>query len=161
MPPEPSLVLPATLLVAGLLMVAAEFFLPTVILGFIGAIVSCLGIYLSAARGAGVCLVFAAVFVIGLALEFVFFRRILPGTLIGRALENHARNATTAVPPADDFARYVGRTAVAKTVLAPSGTVEVDGVLLEAFSLDGFVERAASVVVTEAAAGRVTVRVVR
>ena len=161
MPPEPSLVLPAALLIAGLLMVAAEFFLPTVILGFIGAIVSCLGIYLSAARGAGVCLVFALVFVIGLALEFVFFRKILPGTVIGRGLENHTRNDTPAVPTADDYARYVGRAAVAKTVLAPSGTVEIDGVLLEAFSLDGFVERGTPVVVTEAAAGRVTVRVAR
>jgi membrane-bound ClpP family serine protease len=43
-------------------------------------------------------------------------------------------------------------------VLAPSGTVEVDGALLEAYSLDGFVERAAGVVVVEAGAGRVSVR---
>ena len=161
MPPEPSLVLPAALLIAGLLMVAAEFFLPTVILGFIGAIVSCVGIYLSAARGAGVCAVFVLIFITGLVLEFVFFRKILPGTPVGRAMENHARNAIPAVPTADDYAHYVGRTAIAKTVLAPSGTVEIDGVLLEAFSLDGFVERASAVVVTEASAGRVTVRVVR
>ena len=42
--------------------------------------------------------------------------------------------------------------------LQPSGTVEIDGALLEAFSLDGYVERHAAVVVTEAGSGRVTVR---
>ena len=156
--PEPSLVLPAALLIAGLIMVGAEFFLPTVVLGFIGAIVSCLGIYLSAARGAGTCAVFAVIFVTGLVLEFVLFRRILPSTPFGRAMENHTRNTGHAVAPAADFAQYVGRSAVAKTVLAPSGTVEVDGAILEAISLDGFVERAAAVVITEASAGRVTVR---
>ena len=56
------------------------------------------------------------------------------------------------------YAAYVGRPAKAVTVLAPSGTVEVDGALLEAFSLDGYVERHAAVVITEAGAGRVTVR---
>lgn len=161
MPTEPSLVLPAALLLAGLLMVAAEFFLPTVVLGFLGAIVSCVGIYLSAAHGAGICAVFVLIFVTGLVLEFVFFRRILPGTPVGKAMENHARNATSAVPSVDDYACYVGRVAIAKTILAPSGTVEVDRALLEAFSLDGYVERGASVVVTEASPGRVTVRISR
>lgn len=158
---EPSLVLPVALLIAGLIMVGAEFFLPTVILGFIGAAVSFFGIYLSASHGAATCAVFSAVFITGLVLEFVLFRKILPSTPFGRAMENHTRNAGHAVPPAEAFAQYVGRTAVARTVLAPSGTVEIDGVLLEAFSLDGFVERASSVVITEAAAGRVTVRLVR
>jgi membrane-bound serine protease (ClpP class) len=65
------------------------------------------------------------------------------------------------VPSASGYALYVGRQARTLTVLAPSGAVEIDGVRVEAFSADGYVERGAAVVVTEAAAGRVTVRISR
>ena len=51
-PDTVALVLPIGLLVAGLVLIGAEFFLPTVVLGFIGAVISFAGIYLSAAAGA-------------------------------------------------------------------------------------------------------------
>ncbi len=155
---EASLLLPISLLVAGLIMIGAEFFLPTVFLGFLGAVVSFAGIYLSAEAGAVTCGVFGAVFVIVLALEFFAFRRLLPQTGIGRAMISVSSNDGAAGPAAAGFAVYVGKTGKAVTVLAPSGTVEIDGTLVEAFSLDGFVERHAAVVVTEAGSGRVTVR---
>ena len=155
---EVSLVLPVSLLLAGLLLIAAEFFLPTVFLGFVGAAVSFAGIYLSAAAGALTCALFCVTFLIVLALEFFAFRRLLPQTGIGRAMINVSSNDGAAVPAAAGFAVYVGKTGKALTVLAPSGTAEVDGALLEAFSLDGFVERGAPVVVVEAGAGRVSVR---
>jgi membrane-bound serine protease (ClpP class) len=155
---EVSLVLPVSLLVAGLVLIAVEFFLPTVFIGFLGAAVSFVGIYLSAEAGAFTCALFCVAFVFVLALEFFAFRRILPQTVIGRAMINVSSNDGAAVPAAAGFAVYVGKTGKAVTVLAPSGTVEVDGALLEAYSLDGFVERAAGVVVVEAGAGRVSVR---
>ncbi len=155
---EVSLVLPVSLLLAGLVLIGAEFFLPTVFLGFVGAAVSFVGIYLSAAAGALTCGLFCVAFVVILALEFLAFRRLLPQTGIGRAMINVSSNDGVAVPAAAGFAVYVGKSGKAVTVLAPSGTAEVDGALLEAFSLDGFVERGAAVVVVEAAAGRVTVR---
>ena len=155
---EVSLLLPISLLVAGLVLIGAEFFLPTVFLGFVGAIVSFAGIYLSAEAGALTCGLFCAVFVVVLALEFFAFRRLLPQTGIGRAMINVSSNDGAAVPAAAGYALYVGKAGRALTVLAPSGTVEVDGQRLEAFSADGFVERGAPVLVTEADAGRVTVR---
>jgi len=157
-PEEVSLVLPIGLLVSGLVLIGAEFSLPTVVLGFLGAVISFAGIYLSAAAGAGTCAVFCAVFLVVLALEFFAFRRLLPQTGIGRSMINVSSNEGAAVPAAAGYAVYVGKTGKAVTVLAPSGTVEIDGALVEAFSLDGFVERNAAVVVTEAGAGRVTVR---
>jgi len=156
-----SLVLPISLLLGGLVLIAAEFFLPTIVLGFLGALVSFVGIYLSAEAGGDVCLAFLAAFVVLLGLEFLAFRRLLPHTGMGRSLTNAVSNDGAAVPSAAAFAPYVGKTAVATTVLAPSGTAEVEGRLLEAFSLDGYVERGAAVTITEAGAGRVTVRRVR
>ena len=155
---EVSLVLPVSLLVAGLVLIAVEFFLPTVFIGFLGAAISFVGIYLSAEAGAFTCALFCVAFVFVLALEFFAFRRLLPQTGIGRAMINVSSNDGAAVPAAAGFAVYVGKTGKAVTVLAPSGTAEVDGALLEAFSLDGFVERGAAVVVVEAGAGRVSVR---
>jgi membrane-bound serine protease (ClpP class) len=155
---EVSLVLPVSLLVAGLVLIAVEFFLPTVFIGFLGAAISFVGIYLSAEAGAFTCALFCVAFVFVLALEFFAFRRLLPQTGIGRAMINVSSNDGAAVPAAAGFAVYVGKTGKAVTVLAPSGTAEVDGALLEAFSLDGFVERGAPVVVVEAGAGRVSVR---
>jgi membrane-bound serine protease (ClpP class) len=157
----PSLMLATGLLIAGLVLIAAEFFLPTLVLGFLGAVVSFAGIYLSAEAGWVTCLIYALVFLVVLGLEFVAFRRLLPATAAGRAMTNQTRNAAAAVPAAAGYALYVGKTGRALTVLAPSGTVEVDGQRLEAFSVDGFVERGAPILVTEADAGRVTVRLVR
>jgi membrane-bound serine protease (ClpP class) len=157
----PSLTLATGLLVAGLVLIAAEFFLPTLVLGFLGAVVSFAGIYLSAEAGWVTCLTYVLIFLVVLVLEFVAFRRLLPATAAGRAMTNQARNAAAAVPAAAGYALYVGKSGRALTVLAPSGTVEVDGQRLEAFAVDGFVERGAAVLVTEADAGRVTVRLVR
>lgn len=158
---EPSLFVPSGLLIAGLVLIGAEFFLPGVILGFVGALVSFAGIYLSAESGAVTCGVFSALFVLALALEFVAFRQLFPRTAIGRSMTNASSNAGTAVPSAAGYALYVGKAGKATTVLAPSGTIEIDGMLVEAFSLDGFVERGSAVVVIEAAPGRVTVRRIR
>ena len=97
---EVSLVLPVSLLLAGLLLIAAEFFLPTVFLGFVGAAVSFAGIYLSAAAGALTCALFCVTFLIVLALEFFAFRRLLPQTGIGRAMINVSSNDGAAVPAA-------------------------------------------------------------
>ena len=157
-PEEVSLILPIGLLVAGLVLIGAEFFLPTVVLGFLGAVVSFAGIYLSADAGALTCAVFCVVFLVVLTLVFFAFRRLLPQTAIGRSMINVSSNEGSAVPAAAGYAVYVGKSGKAVTVLAPSGTVEIDGTLVEAFSLDGFVERGAAVVVTEAGSGRVTVR---
>ena len=154
----PTLTLATSLVLAGLVLIAAEFFLPTMIIGLFGAVVSFAGIYLAAEAGWVTCLLYALGFLVVLALEFVAFRRLLPATAARRAMINVSSKDGAAVPAAAGFAVYVGKTGKAVTVLAPSGTVEVDGALLEAYSLDGFVERAAVVVVVEAAAGRVSVR---
>lgn len=156
--PEVSLGLPAALLAAGLILIAVEFFLPTVFLGFLGAVVSFVGIYLSAEAGLVTCVVFSLIFVGVLTAEFLAFRRLLPRTSVGRSLMNLTSNDGCAVPAAASFTVYVGRTGKATTALAPSGTIEVDGARLEALSLDGFVERGVEIVVVEADSGRVTIR---
>ena len=78
----PSLTLATSLVIAGLVLIAAEFFLPTMIIGLFGAVVSFAGIYLAAEAGWVTCLLYALAFLVVLGLEFVAFRRLLQ---IGRA----------------------------------------------------------------------------
>lgn len=101
---EVSLLLPGGLLLAGLVLIGAEFFLPTVILGFAGAVVSFVGIYLSAGAGVVTCGVFSGIFILVLTLEFVGFRWLLPRTGIGRSMINASSNAGSAVPAAAGYA---------------------------------------------------------
>ena len=85
------------MLAAGLVLIAAEFLLPTVFIGFVGAAVSFAGIWLSASAGAGSCLLFCLVFVVALAAEFLLFRRFLRAAPI----TNRAENQGAAVPAAE------------------------------------------------------------
>ena len=114
-PEEVSLILPIGLLVAGLVLIGVEFFLPTVVLGFLGAVVSFAGIYLSAEAGGLTCAVFCVVFLVVLTLEFFAFRRLLPQTAIGRSMINVSSNEGAAVPAAAGYAVYVGKTGKAAT----------------------------------------------
>jgi membrane-bound serine protease (ClpP class) len=160
MPDAPSVSLTAAwaLLLGGLVLIGAEFFLPTVVVGFLGALISFAGIYFSAAYGSPKCILFCVIFCVGLGFEFWAFRRFVMSTKVGQAMTNQTQNVGAAVA---ELSHFIGKTAQAKTVLAPSGKIELDGTILEAFSLDGYVDRGAKVIITEAAAGRVTVRIVR
>jgi len=104
----PSLTLATSLVIAGLVLIAAEFFLPTMIIGLFGAVVSFAGIYLAADAGWVTCLLYALGFLVALGLEFVAFRRLLPATAAGRAMTNQTTNAAAAVPAAAGYALYVG-----------------------------------------------------
>lgn len=47
-----------------------------------------------------------------------------------------------------DLSRYVGRAAVAETVLRPAGKIRVDGLLIDAVSTGAFIEQGSEVVIT-------------
>lgn len=150
--------LPLTLVVAGLVLIAAEFFLPGMVIGAVGGLLGLAGLALAASHGLGEFLVLAVLFVAGVVLEFVLFRRLMPGVARRVGLTNAASDAGAAVPGAAAFAGLVGREGVAFTALAPGGMVEVAGRRVEASSADGFLERGAAVVVVDATAHGVVVR---
>lgn len=94
---------------------------------------------------------FAAPIVIGLAFKA------LPHTPMGRAF--------LGVPPSAEQAhvddprrRLVGRFGMAKSTMLPSGTVLIDGALVDAVSQGGAVDPGEWVIVVEVSANRVVVR---
>lgn len=145
--------------VAGaLLLIGAEFVLPGMVIGTLGALLGIYGLYLAADAGLGSFAIHAAILVIGVAVEFLLFRRLAPGIAAKLGLASHAVSDGSAVPSAANYADLVGREGVALTALAPGGTAEVAGRRVQASSIDGFLDKGTALVVTEAAAGGVSVR---
>lgn len=127
------------LLLLGLLVIAAEFFLPTSgILGTIAtlAIMGALVCAFLAGRVVGIAMSVAVAVVV--PLMFASAVRWWPHTPIGQQVLNTPPDNPDEVLPLSDL-RYelrsmVGMAAVAKTKMLPSGVVEVDGRTYDAVS---------------------------
>lgn len=143
---------------AALLLIAAEFVLPGMVIGIIGALAGIYGLFLASQEGLPSFLLHASVLVVGIILEVSLFRKLAPGIASWLGLASHAVSDGSAVPSADSFASLVGREGLALTALAPGGTVEVDGRRVQAASIDGFLDKGTAIVVVEVATGGVTVR---
>ena len=143
---------------AALVLIAAEFVLPGMVIGLLGALAGIFGLYLAAQAGLDAFLVHALVLVAGVVVEVLLFRRLAPGVAAKLGLASHAVSDGSAVPGASSFAGLVGREGVALTALAPGGSAAVDGRRVQASSIDGFLDKGTPVVVVEAAMGGVTVR---
>lgn len=156
--PETGFGVPLALVAAALILIGAEFFLPGAIVGTLGALLGLVGLAMAASHGLGEFLILAAVFVVGIALEFVLFRRLMPDVASRLGIANPTVDTGAAVPGPGAFASLVGREGVALTALAPTGTVEVAGRRVEASSADGFLDKGAAVTVADTLPGGVLVR---
>lgn len=145
--------------VAGaLLLIAAEFVLPGMVIGTLGALAGIYGLYLAAEAGPSAFALHAAVLVAGVVIELLLFRKLAPSVASRLGLASHAVSDGAAVPGAAAFVELIGREGVALTALAPGGTAEVAGRRVQASSIDGFLDKGTPVVVVEAAMGGVSVR---
>ena len=132
------------LFVVGMLLVAVEVVVPGGILGMLGA--GCLlggvvtaFVQLGSAGGAvatGAALLIGAV---TLYLEFV----LLPKTRLARMFSMAETVSGRSQPEVAERTAVIGREAVAVTMLAPSGFVEIDGRRYEAFCQSGLADAGA------------------
>lgn len=155
MPDPASLII--VLFVVGFLLIAAEVFVPGMVLGIVGFL--CLAgsvalVYATHGPTAGL----AATFVVGgLAIAgFLLWLFLFPRTLIGRRL------MLTTTQPADPAVAtnqtLLGATGVALTPLRPAGTARIDGRRVDVTALSEFLEEGAEVVVVAADGMRIVVR---
>mgnify|MGYP006283330925 CR=1 FL=1 len=145
-------------IVAALILVGAEFLLPGMVIGLVGAAAGIFGLVLAAKAGFIPFLLHAAVLVLGLVAELMIFRKLAPSVAARLGLASHATSPGSAVPAGTAFADLVGREGVALTALAPGGMAEVAGRRVQASSIDGFLDKGQAVVVVAVAPGGVTVR---
>jgi membrane-bound ClpP family serine protease len=137
------------LLIAGILLVAAEVFLPSGVIITLGGACLVGGTVLAfmqyGAFGgllAGALSVIASIFVVVLEL------RLLPHTSLGRRMFNQQASSGRAVETgADTAAELIGKTGRAATAFAPTGLAEIEGRQYEASCLDGFLHAGEPLVV--------------
>jgi membrane-bound serine protease (ClpP class) len=150
------------LLLVGCALVVLEVFIPSggiiailSAIAFIGAIV--LAFQTSPTTGPTIGLIFAAFTVFAvptlLALAFKYW----PKTPMGKAFLGELPKEEE-IRPQDTRRALIGRVGVARSKMLPSGTVEIDGQMVDAVSQGQAIEPGAYVVVTEVRANRVVVR---
>lgn len=146
-----------TLVVVGFLLVAAEVFVPGLILGTIGflcLVASVVLVFVQFGNSAGLL---AAFLIGGLSLVgFLLWLNFFPRTFIGRRLM-----LRTQQPPdltAEENRSLVGESGEAITPLRPSGTARIGGKRVDVTAVGEFLDPGAPVVVVAADGLRVAVR---
>lgn len=126
----------------GVILLAAEIFLPGAVAGILGALSMAAGCVISFVLfgpGGGTIATVVALILLGLTLylELVW----LPNTSFGKKLIVQAKVVAVSQPPLANPGMVVGKTAEALTTLSPSGYVLVEGRRYEAFCRSGQVPK--------------------
>jgi membrane-bound serine protease (ClpP class) len=145
------------LFVVGFLLLAAEVFLPGLIVGTIGLlclIASVVLVFTEYGASAGVL----AGFVVGglTVAGFVIWLNVFPRTFVGRRIMLFTRQS--AGPAAYDHQALLGQSGEAITPLRPSGTARIAGKRVDVTAVGDFLEQGANLVVIAADGMRVAVR---
>jgi membrane-bound serine protease (ClpP class) len=126
------------LFAVGILLLIVEVIMPNSILGVIGGLLMLGGSVLAFAgygTGGGILAVTVA---IGLALLAFFIEfRVLPNTRLGKRAFLTSQVTGVSAALGEDARALIGKSAVALTMLSPSGYVRVDGRRYEAFCQSG------------------------
>jgi membrane-bound ClpP family serine protease len=138
------------LFIAGVVLVAAEIVVPGAVLGVLGGLCLLGGVVtaflqLGSTGGLIATLVALLIGALTLYLEFVW----LPKTRLARKFSMSETMTGRSQPEIAERDAVIGREAVAVTLLAPSGYVEVDGRRYEAFCRSGQADAGARLRVVE------------
>jgi len=146
-----------TLFVVGFLLLAAEVFLPGMIVGTIGLIcliASVVVVFNEYGTSTGLL---AAVLVGGMTVAgFVIWLNVFQHTFVGRRIMLFTRQPTGGA--ASENQTLLGATGEALTPLRPSGTARIAGRRVDVTAVGDFLEQGAGVVVVAADGMRVAVR---
>jgi membrane-bound serine protease (ClpP class) len=149
----PSLII--VLFVAGFLLIAAEVFVPGLIVGTLGFLCLAASVGLVFYHYGTMAGLIAAIVIGTLSVGgMIVWLNIFPKTFIGRRIVLSRKQATA--PPRD--AELLGESGVAVTALRPSGTARIAGKRVDVTAVGEFLEEGAPVVVVAADGMRVAVR---
>jgi membrane-bound serine protease (ClpP class) len=146
----------AVLLLVGFLMIAAEVFVPGMILGLLGALCWLTAIsWAYAAYGLATgTVVLGGVAIVG-TLAFIGYMAAFPKTFIGRQIINKDAQSTSANNPEVSM---LGKTGEALTMLRPAGTAKIDGRRYDVLSESSFIEPHSAIIVVRVESNHLVVR---
>lgn len=146
------------LVVAGLLLVAIDFYVPGFVLATIGAALMIVALVVSyQAHGVAVtAALFAVEVVLGFVVSYIAIKYV-PQTALGKKMilektQTGERSQTERAP------ELIGREGVAHSVLRPTGVAMVDGKRLDVVAESGMIERGNQIKVVAVEDNRVIVR---
>jgi membrane-bound serine protease (ClpP class) len=130
------------LFLIGVVLLAAEIFLPGAVAGIIGGLsmaAGCVISFVTFGSGGGAL---ATVVALGLLLLTLYLELVwLPKTSFGKKLIVNAKVEAVSQPPLANPGMVIGKSAEALTTLAPSGYVLVEGRRYDAFCRSGHVPK--------------------
>lgn len=145
------------LALGGLLLIAAELFVPGMVLGFLGCVALIASAILTFLHfgllpGLGVVCILS---IISLGL-FLAWMRVFPRTFVGRKLSlNASVRGGNDIP---DFTIWIGKTGLSFTALRPSGVALIDGKRLDVVTDGEFIEKGMPIRVARAEGARIIVK---
>jgi membrane-bound ClpP family serine protease len=152
-------VLPAIFLIAGLLLLIIEAFLPDFgVVGIIGIICALIGIFLTAEsvlQGIVMFLILIAFVVIVL---LIGIRVATKGKLSKKLIIRDTQSTDNGYVGVKDMSSYVGKTGKALTILRPSGTGLFDGEKLDVVTDGSFIEEGKKIIIDTVEGIRIVVK---
>ncbi len=146
------------LMLLGCALVVLEVFIPSGgILGMLSGLAILGSILFAFRRDVTSGMVFVLISLVAVPTLLAFAFRVWPHTPMGKAFLGELPNEAE-LKPIDVRRELVGRAGIAKTMMLPSGSVQVDGQWLDAVSQGDAIEPGEAVVVVEVRGNRVVVR---
>lgn len=143
------------LVVVGFLLVAAEMFLPGLVLGILGAVLLISAIVVAFTQfGMEVGTIVSAIILVVTTIGFFVWMAIFPRTAIGRKLTL----SQSLQDPDCDVASLIGLEGTAITPLRPAGTALIDGKKIDVVAESSYVDKKETILVIAAKGSRVLVR---
>lgn len=125
------------LIVAGIILLVAEIFIPSFgVTGILGIIAILGGVMLTAKTFMGGILLFSAILVgtiILMLLAYKIFASKRSPLILGKSVEDDHAD--------EGLAAFVGKTGEALTILRPAGTADIEGVRLDVITQGEFIEK--------------------
>jgi membrane-bound serine protease (ClpP class) len=148
------------LLIAGLMLIGAEVFIPGGVLGVAGAG----ALFVAAAIGfaifpAGTALVIAISMIVMVGAVIALWIKIFPHTGIGKQMTAQ-RDLKDAKGTEDKLSDLIGKTGITRSALHPSGYAEIDGRRIDVITQGEMIDSNTTVRITDVEGNRVIVEAV-
>lgn len=158
----PDIVWAILLMVVGCVLVVLEVFIPSGgIISILAAVSFLASIFLAfqpgPTTGPAIGLIFTATTVLAVPTLVALAFKYWPKTPLGKAFLGELPKESDVLPE-DTRRALVGRVGIARSKMLPSGTVEIDGQMIDAVTQGRAIEPGTYVVVSEVRANRVVVR---
>jgi len=143
----------------GLVLIAIEFYLPSLVLGSIGAVLMLFATvicYSGTGSRYQTIILFCVEVALGLGVGYASIKY-FPRTALGRKMIL-AKMQTGASAPAEPVKNWIGREGVAQTVLRPAGMALIDGMRLDVEAESGMIESGSPITIVAVDGNRLVVR---